>query len=44
MMYRDFGHRIRVAYDPGQIGRAEALAVLCARVPRLIGHMRLCEP
>ncbi|MEU5974359.1 hypothetical protein [Streptomyces sp. NPDC047315] len=44
LMYRDFGHRVRMAYDPQQIGRAEALALLCARVPRLIGTMRLCEP
>lgn len=41
MMYRDYGHRVRMAYDPAQIGEAAALALLCTRVPRLVGSLDL---
>lgn len=41
VMYRDFGHRVRAAYDPRQIDRASALALLCTRLPRLIGELHL---
>lgn len=41
VMYRDFGHRIRAAYDPRQISRAEALTLLCIRLPKLVGSLQL---
>lgn len=41
VMFRDYGHKVRMAYDPGQIGEAAALALLCIHVPRLIGSLEL---
>ncbi|MEU0691928.1 hypothetical protein [Streptomyces uncialis] len=41
MMYRDDGPRVRMAYDPTQMGEAEALALLCTRIPRLVGAIRI---
>lgn len=41
VMYRDFGQHVRVAYDPSQISEAAALALLCVRMPRLIGSLDL---
>lgn len=41
VMYRDFGHRVRAAYDPRQINRTEALALLCLRLPQLVGSLHL---
>lgn len=34
-MYRDFGQRIRMAYDPRQITEAGAMAALYVAVPHL---------
>lgn len=39
MLYRDFGTHVRLAHDPLQIDEAAALALLCVRVPRLIGNL-----
>ncbi|WP_326811691.1 hypothetical protein [Streptomyces scopuliridis] len=44
MMYRDFGDRVRMAYDPSQIEEAVAIALLCVRVPRLVGSLELARP
>lgn len=44
VMYRDSGHRVRMAYDPDQIGEAAAIALLCTRIPRLVGHLELVRP
>jgi hypothetical protein len=44
VMYRDYGHRVRMAYDPEQIGEAAAIALLCVRVPRLLGSLELIRP
>lgn len=41
MMYRDFGAYIRLAHDPRQITEASALAILCLRIPRLVGAMNI---
>lgn len=39
MMYRDCGTIVRLAHDPAQMGEAAALALLCLRVPRLVGFL-----
>jgi hypothetical protein len=44
MMYRDFGSYLRLAHDPAQIDEASALALLCVRVPRLIGDLQIARP
>lgn len=41
VMYRDYGSCVRLAHDPQQIGEAAALALLCIRVPRLVGNMEI---
>lgn len=41
LMYRDLGTVVRLAHDPRQIGEAAALALLCLRLPRLVGDMRV---
>ncbi|MFD3310108.1 hypothetical protein [Streptomyces sp. NPDC058694] len=41
VMYRDYGQRVRMAYDPSQIDEAAAVALLCVRIPRLIGDLDL---
>lgn len=41
VMYGDFGHHVRMAYDPSQIDEAAALALLCVQIPRLIGSLDL---
>jgi hypothetical protein len=41
VMYRDYGSCVRLAHDPQQINEAAALALLCIRVPRLVGNMRI---
>lgn len=41
VMYRDYGQKVRMAYDPSQIDEAAALALLCVQVPRLIGSLEL---
>lgn len=41
VMYRDFGTIVRLAHDPQQMDEATALALLCIRVPRLVGNMRI---
>lgn len=39
MMYRDFGSYVRMAHDPEQMDESAALALLCVRVPRLVGDL-----
>lgn len=41
LVYRDDGRVVRVAFDPGQITEEAALAVLCLRLPRLVGDVRV---
>lgn len=41
LMYQDFGTYIRLAHDPRQIDEAAALALLCVRLPRLVGHLEV---
>ncbi|MFF7365668.1 hypothetical protein [Streptomyces sp. NPDC008125] len=41
MMFRDFGTYVRLAHDPNQIDEAAALALLCARLPRLGGDIKI---
>lgn len=43
MMYRDFGAYVRLAHDPAQMDEAAALALLCLRVPRLVGNLEICR-
>jgi hypothetical protein len=38
-MYRDFGSYVRLAHDPQQIDEAAALALLCIRLPQLVGNL-----
>lgn len=38
MMYRDFGSYVRLAHDPQQMDEAAALALLCLRLPQLVGN------
>ncbi|MFI1467594.1 hypothetical protein [Streptomyces wuyuanensis] len=39
VMYRDFGAYVRLAHDPHQIDEAAALALLCLRMPQLVGNL-----
>ncbi|MFI6279612.1 hypothetical protein [Streptomyces sp. NPDC050988] len=41
VMYRDYGQHVRMAYDPSQIDEAAAVALICVRIPRLIGSLDL---
>lgn len=41
MMYRDCGAYVRLAHDPRQMDEASALALLCVRVPRLVGNLNV---
>lgn len=41
VIYRDCGPHVRMAYDPTQIEEAAALALICVRIPRLIGNLDL---
>lgn len=41
LMYRDLGTVVRLAHDPQQIDEAAALALLCLRIPRLVGDMQI---
>jgi len=41
VMYRDFGNVVRLAHDPQQIHETAALALLCIRMPRLVGNMQV---
>jgi hypothetical protein len=41
LMYRDLGTVVRLAHDPRQIGEPAALALLCLRLPRLVGDMQV---
>lgn len=43
MMFRDFGTYVRVAHDPAQMDEATALALLCLRLPRLVGNLKICR-
>jgi hypothetical protein len=38
MMFKDYGGRVCMAYDPAQTDEASALALLHARVPRLVDN------
>lgn len=44
VMYRDYGQCVRLAYDPEQINEAAAIALLIARMPRLVGCLELIRP
>lgn len=35
LVFKDYGIRVRMAYDPTRIDEAPALSLLCAYVPRL---------
>jgi hypothetical protein len=37
MMFADYGDVVRVAFDPRRISEAAAIAMLCIRIPRLVG-------
>lgn len=41
VMYRDYGTRVRLAFDPKQISQPAAIALLCISLPRLIEGFRL---
>lgn len=41
VVYRDNGTHARLAYDPQQIDEPAALALLCLRLPRLVGNMHV---
>jgi hypothetical protein len=41
MMYRDCGTHVRLAHDPQQMDEAAALALLCLKVPRLVGNLEV---
>jgi len=44
VMWRDLGERVRLAYDPDQISEGAAIAVVCGRLPHLMGHMKITHP
>jgi hypothetical protein len=37
MIFREFGQRIRMAFDPRRIDEDAALQLLCQRLPRIVG-------
>ncbi|WP_164551743.1 hypothetical protein [Streptomyces sp. WAC 01529] len=41
MLFRDFGTYVRVAHDPAQMDEATALALVCLRIPRLVGCLNV---
>lgn len=41
MIFRDFGRRIRMAFDPRRLTESAALQLLCQYLPRLVGAMRI---
>ncbi|WP_425244814.1 hypothetical protein [Streptomyces sp. NEAU-NA10] len=41
MVFRDFGHRVRMLFDPARIAISSALDLLCRYLPRLIGAMKV---
>ncbi|MCX4969352.1 hypothetical protein OHA98_41745 [Streptomyces sp. NBC_00654] len=41
VVYRDFGGYVRLAHDPQQIDEAAALALLCLRMPQLVGNLEV---
>jgi hypothetical protein len=43
MVFRDFGHRVRVLFDPARIALASVLDLLCRYLPRLDGAMKVVQ-
>lgn len=41
MIFRDFGRRIRMAFDPRRLTESAAIQLLCRYLPRLVGAIRL---
>ena len=41
MVFRDFGHRVRMLFDPAVIAISRALDLLCVYLPRLVGAMKV---
>ncbi|TXS78645.1 hypothetical protein [Streptomyces sp. sk2.1] len=41
MIFKEFGRRVRMAFDPRRISESRALALLCQYLPRLIGAMKV---
>ena len=41
VVYRDFGTYVRLAHDPQQMNEAAALALLCLRMPQLVGNLNV---
>lgn len=41
MIFKEFGRRVRVAFDPRRITEAVALALLCQYLPKLAGAMNV---
>ncbi|MEV6105755.1 hypothetical protein AB0M28_13710 [Streptomyces sp. NPDC051940] len=39
MVFRDFGRRVRMCFDPRVLVEAAALALLCQFLPRLVDAM-----
>lgn len=39
MIFKEFGRRVRMAFDPRRLSEAAALQLLCTYLPRLIGAM-----
>lgn len=39
MIFKDFGRRIRMAFDPRRLTESAALQLLCRYLPRLVGAM-----
>lgn len=41
MIFKEIGHRIRMAFDPRRITESDALRLLCHYLPRLLGAMSI---
>ncbi|MFE7105581.1 hypothetical protein ACFU98_10855 [Streptomyces sp. NPDC057575] len=41
MIFKEFGRRVRMAFDPRRITESRALALLCQYLPKLIGAMKV---
>ncbi|BAU83310.1 hypothetical protein SLA_2383 [Streptomyces laurentii] len=41
MIFKDFGRRVRMAFDPRWLNESAALQLLCEDLPRLAGAMNV---
>lgn len=41
MIFKEIGHRVRMAFDPRRITESAALRLLCQHLPNLLGAMSI---